>query len=281
MTGQPKPTVFQRLALIARITGSTSLLVGILASGAGAAGRSCEAESALVRVDHVVVAVRDLELATKNFEDLGFQLKDGRPHANTIRNRHIELADGTELELLTASEAKDGLAASYLRFLADGDGGAYLAFQTTELEAVVEVLEGEGLAVQHFDSGSFRYATVSDAGFEAIFIIDYQGGNPLGGVAATRQPNGVVGISNVWVEGGSLVRRALEALGARSCGSTSDPEHHRAVFGVGSVAVVVVEPPRRGRPRVLAVEFASSQRIREAAPLPQTPVHGLLLSFRH
>ena len=269
------------IARTPKAVGSFLLLIGILASGAGATGSPCEAESALVRVDHVVVAVRDLELATKNFEDLGFQLKDGRPHANTIRNRHIELADGTELELLTASEPKDGLAASYLRFLADGDGGAYLALQTTELEAVVEVLEGEGLAVQHFDSGSFRYATVSDAGFEAIFVIDYQGGNPLGGVVETRQPNGAAGISKIWVEGGSLVRRALEGLGASSCGSTSlDPEHHRAVFGVGSVAVVVVEPPRSDRPRVFAVEFVPSQQVGEAVPLPPTPVHGLVLSFR-
>ena len=78
-------------------------------------------------LDHVVVAVNDLEAAAARYRALGFTLKPGRPHANGIRNWHAKFPDGTEVELLTAPEASDDLTAKYRKHLAEGDGPAYLA----------------------------------------------------------------------------------------------------------------------------------------------------------
>ena len=58
-------------------------------------------------LDHVVIAVNDLERAAERYRALGFSLKPGRPHSNGIRNFHAKFPDGTELELLTAPEARD------------------------------------------------------------------------------------------------------------------------------------------------------------------------------
>lgn len=78
-------------------------------------------------LDHVVIAVNDLEASAGKFRKLGFALKPGRFHANGIRNWHAKFPDGTEIELLTVPGARDDLTRKYCELLAEGDGGAFLA----------------------------------------------------------------------------------------------------------------------------------------------------------
>jgi hypothetical protein len=80
-----------------------------------------------IALDHVVLAVNDLESTAARYRQFGFALKPGQPHANGIRNQHVKFTNGTELELLTAPEAADDLTTKYRRHLTDGDGPAYLA----------------------------------------------------------------------------------------------------------------------------------------------------------
>lgn len=82
---------------------------------------------AVIGLDHVPIAVRDLEVAAETYRRLGFALKPGRPHQNCIRNQHVKFPEGTELELITAPEARDALTTKYRRHLEDGDGPAFLA----------------------------------------------------------------------------------------------------------------------------------------------------------
>ncbi|HEX5070552.1 MAG TPA: rhomboid family intramembrane serine protease [Vicinamibacterales bacterium] len=89
-------------------------------------------------LDHVPVGVNDLDAAADRFRALGFTLKPGRPHDNGIVNQHAKFADGTELELITAPEARDELTRTYREHLANGDGPAFLALfapgRTPEVE---------------------------------------------------------------------------------------------------------------------------------------------------
>ena len=106
------------------------LLVGLtflLGSGATAIQPSDRSGPAVTGLDHVPIAVRDLEAAAETYRALGFSLKPGRPHANGIRNQHVKFPDGTELELITAPEARDALTGKYRRHLEHGDGPAFLA----------------------------------------------------------------------------------------------------------------------------------------------------------
>jgi catechol 2,3-dioxygenase-like lactoylglutathione lyase family enzyme len=63
----------------------------------------------VVGLDHIPIAVADLERAAERYRRLGFTLKPGRAHKNGIRNQHAKFADGTELELITAPEGRDSL----------------------------------------------------------------------------------------------------------------------------------------------------------------------------
>ena len=83
--------------------------------------------STIAGLDHVPIAVRDLDAAAKTYRRLGFALKPGRPHANGITNLHAKFPDGTELELISAPKATDDLTRTYLAHLEKGDGPAFLA----------------------------------------------------------------------------------------------------------------------------------------------------------
>jgi catechol 2,3-dioxygenase-like lactoylglutathione lyase family enzyme len=80
-----------------------------------------------IALDHVVLAVNDLEATAAKYRTFGFALKPGRPHANGIRNEHVKFTDGTEIELLTAPTATDAMTRQYRQHLADGDGPAFLS----------------------------------------------------------------------------------------------------------------------------------------------------------
>ena len=104
-----------------------------------------EPGTANIGLDHVIVAVNDLEKAARRYQDLGFAVKPGRLHDNGIRNRHVKFPDGIELELITAFEAHDALTAAYRRHLADGDGPAYFGFYAADRDAVARRLSSAGL----------------------------------------------------------------------------------------------------------------------------------------
>src|SRR5262245_54048788 len=71
-------------------------------------------------LDHVPVAVADLQKAGERYRSLGFTLKPGRPHTNGIANLHAKFSDHTEIELITAPQAVDELTTTYREHLKGG-----------------------------------------------------------------------------------------------------------------------------------------------------------------
>jgi catechol 2,3-dioxygenase-like lactoylglutathione lyase family enzyme len=96
---------------------------------------------AVLGLDHVPVAVANLEEAAERYRSLGFTPKPGRPHDDGIRNQHAKFADGTEIELITAPEARDPLTAKYRRHLSQGEGPAFLALFAPSLDAAARRLD--------------------------------------------------------------------------------------------------------------------------------------------
>ena len=84
-------------------------------------------------LDHVPIAVNDLEAAAAAYRRLGFVLKPGRPHANGIRNVHAKFADGTELERLSTSPDDHTCA----RLSPDGTRMVYLTNLTMGQDDIV------------------------------------------------------------------------------------------------------------------------------------------------
>jgi catechol 2,3-dioxygenase-like lactoylglutathione lyase family enzyme len=121
----PRRTVVAAAALTACATGLLFATPGVDAT-------------VRVGISHVNIAVADLDRASGDYARLGFALKEGRPHDDGIRNRHVKFRDGTEIELITAPAATDALTTHYRELLAEADGPAFLSLDVEPAAAAVE-----------------------------------------------------------------------------------------------------------------------------------------------
>lgn len=94
----------------------------------------------LIGIDHIPIAVRDLDKATRFYQSLGFAIKPGRPHNNSIRNQHIKFTNGTELELITASASTDTLSTEYCKLLKQGEGPVFFGIYSTQRAVIARRL---------------------------------------------------------------------------------------------------------------------------------------------
>src|SRR5262245_4051661 len=88
------------MARYTRAMFSRALGVMLVALAAPALGAD---EKPIAGLDHIPTAVRDLGAASARYRALGFALKPGRLHDNSILNNHAKFPDGTEIELITAT----------------------------------------------------------------------------------------------------------------------------------------------------------------------------------
>lgn len=170
-----------------------------------------ERAAVVTGLDHVPIVVASLEEAAAAYRALGFTLKPGRPHANGIRNQHAKFADGTELELITAPEARDALTTTYRRHLAQGDGPAFLALFAPDLDQAAARLQAERIAAR-------RQGPIVDLeapGFEYLFL-GRRNASPTDRPEHFVHANGASSLVAVWLAGDlSRERDLFEALGAR------------------------------------------------------------------
>ncbi len=166
----------------------------------------------VVGLDHVVLAVTDLDGAAAQYRRLGFALKPGRPHANGIRNQHIKFLDGTEIELLSTREARDPLTTEYLKHLASGDGAAFVAFYAPDMNGLAGRLDAEGRTYRR-DGGILSFPE-SD-GLRYIFF-GHRNRSPTDRPEHFGHRNQAEALVGVWIAGDDLVseRQILTALGA-------------------------------------------------------------------
>ena len=106
-----------------------------------AAALHAQIASAIDGLDHINIAVANLEAAAARYRDLGFSLKPGTRHPNGIRNQHAKFPDGTEIELITAPEARDALTTTYRHHLEQGDAPAFLALFAQRSDSLAAALK--------------------------------------------------------------------------------------------------------------------------------------------
>lgn len=221
-----------------------------LAQGAPGA---CVAPGSSLRLDHVPIAVEDLGGLSKRLTDeFGFHVLDGRRDANGLETAVIGFGDGTRLELRTmqpaptpAPDAPGAVEAQrYADLIADGGGGAYLAFSGPAPASVLEIageLEPE-LAAISGATGS-RVAFPRGHPLHPVFFVTSGHGSATSADPAPH-PNGARGLEAVWVmvEDPERLTRFLLAFGARDCGPSRHPEHlHGRAVGIRGGTVYVVD----------------------------------------
>ncbi len=172
-----------------------------------------------IGVDHIPVAVVDLERAAATYRALGFALKPGRPHANGLRNTHVKFPDGAGLELLTVPHAVDALSTHYVTLLRAGEGPAFVSFHARNTEHLHAALRDGGYAFRH-DGGLTELEAPEFASL--FFLRDNR--SPTDQPEHFAHANGATALRAVWIatEHDDVLARLLVQLGGR--------EQRRQVF---------------------------------------------------
>lgn len=161
-------------------------------------------------LDHVIIAVRDLDAAMADYRALGFTVIYGGRHASgATHNGLICFQDGAYLELLapTGDAAQPGTT-DFSPLLAGGEGLAGYALRSTDLLADVQTLRARGAQVadpgegrrRRADGIELRWRTAAlDGGMAPFLIEDVTPRNlrvPDDRVTVTHA-NGVTGIARL------------------------------------------------------------------------------------
>ncbi len=259
----------------------TGLLVLVAACGQAqegalgmAADSACVAPTAALALDHVVVAVHDLDGAVADYRAAGFTLKSGRRHDNGLLNAHAKFRDSTEVELMSLAEPPgDRMARSYAAFLEGGEGGAYLALGGNR-DAILEAAHVAGLEA-HVSSGLY----VGFVGLPQIFAWE-PFPPPADPDSIFTHDNGAAGLVEVWIEGGEALERLLDAAGAVHCGPAAAPAGEGSdgtAYALARGRVIVVPPRDPARTVVRGVRLRVEGKPRGTVPAGQ--VHGIWIAF--
>ncbi len=263
----------------------------------------CSQERSLVLgLDHIIMAVSDLERAAESYRMLGFTLKPGRPHENGIQNRHVKFTEGTEIELITAPEARDPLTAEYLRFLASGDGPAFVGFYAPEQNKLAENLDTIGKTYRR----EGRLLTFPESDELRYIFFGQRTGSTTDRPEHFRHPNGAYELIGVWIAGGGLEseHRLFTELGAEFAETRIQvplnkkvevakfqqsevvllPDSCRLLPGrriVGvSVRVRDIETVRRVLTKNFSNQLESFRTAGSSLFIPPSIAHGIWLEFR-
>jgi catechol 2,3-dioxygenase-like lactoylglutathione lyase family enzyme len=167
-----------------------------------------------LRINHIPLAVKDLDAAAEDYRRLGFAIKPGRLHADGIRNQHIKFpADGAGIELITATEATDSLTAHYMRLIAQGEGPAYVCLLTQDLDALKAHMTRQDEAFSVSDGQLLPQA----AALDWLFFAAGDNLSPTDRPEHFAHANTAYRMRAVWIAGGdqARMRRFFIHLGAR------------------------------------------------------------------
>jgi catechol 2,3-dioxygenase-like lactoylglutathione lyase family enzyme len=250
------------------------------------------AEQLPLQLDHVPIVVRDLETAQQSYESLGFRIKPGRLHANSIRNASIKFTDGSYLELITATAPRDSLSREYLRLLQRGEGGGYTFLRDASGgELPRRWIEAGGRTTS---AGGFHFTELPPAwGAPRLQLIEYPPGPPADSLLLAHA-NGVRRIQAIWLVSRRWTAALRRELRARRVGLGEWPFSGREIRRVGRVALTggtclfLLESDRlaMGHPLVLAVALERSEPGSRTGPpvadrrrwLSPNQAHGIWLS---
>jgi hypothetical protein len=211
------------------------LLIGrflVLAFALATAPISAASEPVVLGLDHIPLAVQDLDGAKADFEALGFALKPGRPHANGLHNAHVKFPDGTEIELITAPAATDALASEYHSWLKGGDGPAFLGLYAPDSMALSARLSQLGVTLDR--KGDL--ASISEpTALRRLFFARRQR-SPTDRPEHFAHANTAFSLAGVWLAGAAAEQGLIPMLGA-----APNEQPACAPFGSSSAAFLLAE----------------------------------------
>ena len=171
-------------------------------------------------IDHINIVVKDL-LEAKNYisDKLGFSVKPGKLHENSIDNIFIKFADKSYIELLTAIKEKDELSKYYFQLAREFPAGTpvylFLRVNTEEELIILErnILQS-GIESVTEDIGYAKLISFDDDDLYNLIIIYYK--SPVEDLPKYfTHENSAASLSSVWIDinNSDLIIKKLRLLG--------------------------------------------------------------------
>jgi catechol 2,3-dioxygenase-like lactoylglutathione lyase family enzyme len=135
----------------------------------------------LTRIDHVMIAVPDLERGIDAYTRIGFDINPGGAHTGRATHNAIAFHQDDYLELLSLRDPNAPIAAGssdarLAEFLARGGGFRYVAVQSDDLAADVAAMRRRGVDVSDPAAGARRSPSGQELAWRAAGL---GVGNPL------------------------------------------------------------------------------------------------------
>lgn len=211
-----------------------------------------------LQIDHVIVAVHNLEIASETFRDIGFTVKQGRLHKSGLTNSHIKFLDETQLELISLVKGKsDSISTIYSNFLAEGEGGAFIALSGISLSNLSEKLENIEQEHEHRSGRLWDYIIFPKrSGLDHIFFIEYHHKKRTEN-RYLKHINNTTGIRNLWIEGDKRLIDLFAHLEIETC--RFDPKVSKDAeycYRLNGIDLIIVKPElSKNRFRFMGVGF--------------------------
>lgn len=221
-----------------------------------------------LKLDHLVILVRDLQQAQTDYRQLGFTVTPGGTHADGLtHNALVVFADGTYLELIAFRDPHDPRDNTWgwRQFVVRGEGLIDYCMASDDLARDVAAFNAHGLTITGpVDGGRrrpdgvelrWRSARFRQAGRALPFLIEDLTPREwrVPGGAATEHTNRVRGIRELAIAVTDLPRLADQF--AKLLDVTQPPKRHtpqgdtlRASFTVGAQTITLATAARRESP---------------------------------
>lgn len=175
-------------------------------------------QSGDLRLDHTIIAVNNIDAASRTFSNLGFKVKPGKQHKNGLINLFIKLSDKTEIELMSlAATPKDSIAKIYADFLDIEEGGIYVALSGIDIQTASTLMQSSEIEHKIKPGKLWNYIVFPEgSGLEHIFLIDMHYDDRVHSEFQSHE-NRITGLSQIWLQSNDEVRNLLHTLGATKC----------------------------------------------------------------
>ncbi|HKH12145.1 MAG TPA: VOC family protein [Rubrobacter sp.] len=240
------------------------------------------------RLDHLVILVRDLEEAVRDYGRLGFRVTPGGEHADGLtRNALVPFRDGTYLELVAFVDPEDGRdnvwgwrgfmpREGLVDYCATSDGLLEEIGRLRRLGLRVEDLGEGGRRLPDGGEIRWRSASIAQEGRVMPFLIEDVTPRRMrvpGGTAADH-PNGATGIKRLEISAPdpARARRDLAAL------TDAPPETPTETLKLGACELLPAkrDGEHRAGPTAVGLSTNASKNVGE---LDRGLAHGARLTF--
>jgi catechol 2,3-dioxygenase-like lactoylglutathione lyase family enzyme len=195
----------------------------------------------LTGIDHLVVAVPDLDVAIRSYRELGFTVVPGGRHPVATHNALVAFADGAYLELIAFYEPSPDHR--WWAPLQQGGGLVDFCLRTDALQADTLAFRESGVDIDdprplsrvRPDGYRLRWVlSIPRGGYRGVapFLIEDQTPREERVPRETRHPNGVTGIGTVTIAVEDTA--AIQRWYGRATGRGGEDSRRDDVAGVGA-----------------------------------------------